>query len=344
MKPSAILLWGLSTLSSTGHAVKTVGQIFNVDLTTSANGGCAQNPGEQVLNQEVMDCYTLAQAGVDLLNSFNSGDDAAKRLVDSLFRMGKTPTSDAREKAMILATYTSVSNLLSNGPSGTPARLFCGSGWLSRVRNNQVLTIQSPALDINGNPIKTINGQPATLQDVYKKQWKNWINGGLVPYWAEVYNAYVMDNAFRSPLDTYCSQPSVRAATQAQTSPPSITLCLRAFSTPKKTLSPPPSIKTATVSVINTGRSLSSITRLQVLLERLAPLTLYHELFHLVLTPAASPDTTYDVAAMIDANANPQFYSALLATNPETYVAASYAWWLFQQTGAEFFTGYASSP
>lgn len=102
MKPSAILLWGLSTLSSTGHAVKTVGQIFNVDLTTSANGGCAQNPGEQVLNQEVMDCYTLAQAGIDLLNSFNSGDDAAKRLVDSLFRMGKTPTSDAREKAMIL--------------------------------------------------------------------------------------------------------------------------------------------------------------------------------------------------------------------------------------------------
>lgn len=141
-----------------------------------------------------------------------------------------------------------------------------------------------------------------------------------------------MDNDYKAASRTYCYPSGNRGATQAQTSPPSITLCLRVFSSKMKTLSPPPSIKTATVNVINNGRASSSTTKLQVLVNDLAPLTLFHELFHLVLTPAASPDTTYDVAAMIDANANPQFYSALLATNPETYVAASYAWWLFQQT------------
>jgi hypothetical protein len=82
----------LTLVSHAFGAAKKTSDIFQVNFNTDADGGCSY-VGATAMDGFIEDCLTLAKAGVQLMNDYQSQgqDSAARRLVDSLF---KTPSAN----------------------------------------------------------------------------------------------------------------------------------------------------------------------------------------------------------------------------------------------------------
>ena len=90
IKSSSIVL-----LAFVGHALgaaKKTSELFQVNFGTDGHGGCSY-VGETNMDGYIEDCFTLAKAGVQLMDDYQTKGDAspAKRLADSLFKAG-TPS------------------------------------------------------------------------------------------------------------------------------------------------------------------------------------------------------------------------------------------------------------
>lgn len=138
---------------------------------------------------------------------------------------------------------------------------------------------------------------------------------------------YIIDTAYGPPTNNgYCSEPANKCVTQDQTTTPSITICNRVLNGNGR-LADDRSYNATTSNEIYDGHD-DGVTHLRVLVDELPALTLYHELFHLIGTPAQTPDITYDIRKMIDS----KLTTYDLIDNPETYTAVSYAWWITTHT------------
>ncbi|PFH55128.1 hypothetical protein XA68_10647 [Ophiocordyceps unilateralis] len=168
-----------------------------------------------------------------------------------------------------------------------------------------------------------------------------------VPYWSEVHKEYIFDDNYgsHSPEDGYCSRKAHQAATQHYLSPSTITLCPSAFGTPTRA----PVNHRITRLRHEAPRPISAnrrATRKQELKSVMpTAVTLFHELFHLVLgneKTYPSIGETYAVSQMLDLN----YEDAV--SNPETYAAVAVAYDYTLNSGVdsdgnrvEFFAGYA---
>lgn len=67
--------------------VQKVSDIFQVDFSKGKDdqGGC-KDIGEATMNGYLSDAYTLAKAGITLMEDYGKGVDEAERLVEVLFK------------------------------------------------------------------------------------------------------------------------------------------------------------------------------------------------------------------------------------------------------------------
>ncbi|RWA04258.1 hypothetical protein EKO27_g10847 [Xylaria grammica] len=155
-----------------------------------------------------------------------------------------------------------------------------------------------------------VTGLPRTdqkkVEDVFPKD-----TNGLVPFWSDDLRQYL-----KAEPGDYCSDKDNLAATQDQTGPSTVTLCIDNFaSTQGETLASVPSVTKEKVSV----------SSLQV-----HSLTLFHEMFHLVLGTAGTPDHSYNLNSIV------RFGTAKATENPESYTFYALAYYLGQTTQFTF--------
>ncbi|RYO88203.1 hypothetical protein DL764_008762 [Monosporascus ibericus] len=82
----ALLLLALAASQAVAQNVKKTRELFEVDFSTNARGGC-QYVGETAMDSYVADSLTLALSGVQLMNDYaNGGNPEADRLVHALFK------------------------------------------------------------------------------------------------------------------------------------------------------------------------------------------------------------------------------------------------------------------
>lgn len=68
-----------------GYALAVdVTDIFMVDFTTNALGGC-QYVGHDLLNTLVEEAYSFGHSGHDMIEAYKNGDLPAKRITDAFF-------------------------------------------------------------------------------------------------------------------------------------------------------------------------------------------------------------------------------------------------------------------
>ncbi|KAI0514792.1 hypothetical protein F5B22DRAFT_647271 [Xylaria bambusicola] len=156
--------------------------------------------------------------------------------------------------------------------------------------------------DVTGLP--RVDGKK--VQDVFPKD-----TTGLVPFWSDDLRQYL-----KADSGDYCSDSENLAATQDQTAPSTITLCIGNFlGTQGDTLANVPSVTKEKVSV----------STLQV-----HSLTLFHEMFHLVLGTKATPDHSYNLNSIV------RFGTTKAIQNPESYTFYALAYFLGQNTQFTF--------
>lgn len=166
-------------------------------------------------------------------------------------------------------------------PLDQTPRMYCHDTWLKKLRRTD------SAFDGDSSHyLKRINEDGSEseipIEDVpdYRNMlWKlnekdEVVSNGYVPYWSEELKQYVFDSDYGGK--TPCTSDSVGAA-QDMTRPSTITLCPLGFS------------NTAGGSVTLGSKTPKNKGIMDVLSRSV---TFYHELFHLVLGSADTPDTT----------------------------------------------------
>lgn len=170
------------------------------------------------------------------------------------------------------------------------------------------------------------------------------MRNSLVPYWSTDLSQYVFDGNYRGK--TYCTASKDNlGATQDQTLPSTVTLCPSSFTNEKAQ-------ESLGAAVPKVGLPMAEI------LPRSA--TFYHELFHLLVGNAGTPDITckssipwplpaylplliphadsWDTqeSMLKEPDNKENVYkitnAGLIRRNPESYVFFSAAYWYFQQT------------
>lgn len=166
-----------------------------------------------------------------------------------------------------------------------------------------------------------------SIYNAYKARWDA-IAAGLAPrqvfpYWSNRLASYLLDQTYGGTTAGFCSQTSNKGVTQSQTSPNSITLCPRSFTAGTR-VTIPGTINAVPNANIAAGNTANTV-QLGTFINNADPVTLYHELFHLILGTDNTPDVDpYDVANLLSLAVT----QAQATVNPETFVAASYAWYL----------------
>ncbi|KAI1196875.1 hypothetical protein F5X97DRAFT_334303 [Nemania serpens] len=283
--PFIVIAFILSVLSPITQGV-SVGDVFEVK-SGATKGGC---DGKNI-DGWFADTVTLA-------NSASTGaaatDQDSRKYLKTFFSIG--PQDDATQAGGPVGQVVDVLNLKSVPPGGKP-RLYCNSDWLQEQKWDDVAFD-----DVTGGP--RTDGKK--VQDVFPKD-----TTGLVPFWSDDLRQYL-----KADSGDYCSDNGNLAATQDQTTPGTITLCIDNFpSTQGDTLANVPSVTAEKVSV----------SKLQV-----HSLTLFHEMFHLVLGTAGTPDHSYNL------NSIARFGTAKAIQNPESYTFYALAYFLGQNTQFTF--------
>lgn len=95
------LVFSAGLVQSAG--VKKTAEIFQVDFSKDEDdlGGC-KDIGETTMDNYLSDAYTLAEAGITLMDDYDKGVDEAERLVKALFKpaSGKNIVNEARGKML----------------------------------------------------------------------------------------------------------------------------------------------------------------------------------------------------------------------------------------------------
>ncbi|KAI0540465.1 hypothetical protein GGR58DRAFT_521991 [Xylaria digitata] len=264
----------------------SVGDVFEVKAGAT-KGGC---DGKNI-DGWFADILTLA-------SSASSGaaatDQDSRKYLQTFFSIG--PQGDATQAGGPIGQVNDVLNMKSLPPGGKP-RLYCNSDWLQEQKWDDI------AFD-------DATGLPRTdqkkVQDIFPKD-----TNGLVPFWSDDLRQYL-----KADSGDYCSDKDNLAATQDQTAPSTVTLCIDNFSsTQGDTLANVPSVTKEKVSV----------STLQV-----HSLTLFHEMFHLVLGTADTPDHSYSLNSIV------RFGTAKAIQNPESYTFYALAYYLGQNTQFTF--------
>ncbi|KAI1295160.1 hypothetical protein F5Y03DRAFT_387453 [Xylaria venustula] len=276
----------LSVLSPLIQGV-SVGDVFDVKQGTT-KGGC---DGKNI-DAWFADAITLG-------NSAAAGaaatDQDSRKYLKTFFSIG--PQDDATQAGGPIGQVNDVLNQRSLPPGGTP-RLFCNSDWLQEQQWDDVAF--DPATRLPRTDGKKV-------QDVFVKD----TTGKLFPFWSDDLRQYL-----KAETGDYCSDKDNLAATQDQTAPSTITLCIDNFSSNQaETLANIPTVTTQKVSV----------STLQV-----HSLNLFHEMFHLVLGTAGTPDHSYNLNSIV------RFGTVKAIQNPESYTFYALAYFLGQNTQLTF--------
>ncbi|KAJ3577379.1 hypothetical protein NPX13_g3186 [Xylaria arbuscula] len=285
--PVAWVALVFSLLASTTQGV-SVGDVFDVKTGTT-NGGC---DGKNI-DAWFADTITLANTAAV---GAAATDQDSRGYLKTFFNIG--PQDDATQAGGPIGQVIEVLNLNTLPPGGKP-RLFCDSHWLQEQQWDDV------AFDaVTGLP----RADGKKVQDIFTMET------GLNPFWSDDLRQYLK----ASPGD-YCSSNVLNlAATQDQTRPSTVTLCVDNFSTTQgDTLANIPSVTKKGVSV----------STLQV-----HSLTLFHEMFHVVLGVASSPDHSYVLNSIV------RFGTKKAVQNPESYTMYALAYFLGQNTKFTFAT------
>lgn len=178
-----------------------------------------------------------------------------------------------------------------------------------------------------------VNGQPMSIYQVYKARWDAIATSlaprQVFPYWSSRLASYLLDQTYGGTTAGFCTPVSNKGVTQSQTSPNSITLCARAYNSGTRVTNPG-TINTVPNANIAAGNTAGAV-QLGTYINGADPVTLYHELFHLILGTGNTPDVDpYDVANLLSLGVTQN--QAIV--NPETFVAASYAWYLTSNVAA----------
>ncbi|KAI0975968.1 hypothetical protein F4678DRAFT_469733 [Xylaria arbuscula] len=275
----------LGALTPAIYAV-SVGDVFDIKQGTT-NGGC---DGKNV-DAWFADAITL---GSSAAAGAAATDQDSRKYLKTFFSIG--PQDDATQAGGPISQVNDVLNQRSLPPGGKP-RLFCDSGWLQEQKWDDVAF--DPATGLPRTDGKKV-------QDVFVKD-----TTGLVPFWSDDLRQYL-----KADTGDYCSDKDNLAATQDQTAPSTITLCVDNFSsTQAETLANIPTVTNQRVSV----------STLQV-----HSLNLFHEMFHLVLGTAGTPDHSYNLNSIV------RFKTAKAIQNPESYTFYALAYFLGQNTQFTF--------
>ncbi|KAI0452898.1 hypothetical protein F5B21DRAFT_515733 [Xylaria acuta] len=274
-----------SALTPAIHGV-SVGDVFEVKQGTTAGGCDGKN-----IDGWFADTLTLA-------NSASIGaaaiDQDSRKYLKTFFNID--PQGDATQAGDPIGQVNDVLNMKSLPPGGKP-RLYCNSDWLQEQQWDDI------AFD-------DATGLPRTdqkkVQDIFPKD-----TNGLVPFWSDDLRQYL-----KADPGDYCSDKDNLAATQDQTAPSTVTLCIDNFAGSQgETLANIPSVTKEKVSV----------STLQV-----HSLTLFHEMFHLVLGTAGTPDHSYSLNSIV------RFGTTKAIQNPESYTFYALAYYLGQNTQFTF--------
>ncbi|RYP19192.1 hypothetical protein DL765_003507 [Monosporascus sp. GIB2] len=232
-----------------------------------------------------------------LIDSASTGaaatDQDSRKYLKTFFSIG--PNDDATQAGDPIGRVASVIDAKNPPPGGKPW-LFCNSDWLEEQKWTDVA--YDPA-----------TGQKRTdgkkVQDLFQ------MVPNQSPFWSDDLRQYL-----RADPGDYCSDRDNFAATQDQTRPSTVTLCIDNFlSSQGETLSDIPAVTAEKVSV----------STLQV-----HSLTLFHEMFHLALGTAGTPDEGYNLNSIV------RFGTTKAVRNPESFTFYALAYYLGQTTQYTF--------
>ncbi|KAF6813966.1 hypothetical protein CPLU01_14519 [Colletotrichum plurivorum] len=334
-------------LSALNDPAKKTKDLFVVDFASTNRGGC-QNVGEAAMDGMIKDCLTLAQAGLKAIDEHGSKPEAA-RLLTAFFTIPSIPLQ-AADLANIKARYETVRNWLQQGGPTDDGRqpnkphLYCYHEWLDKK------TFRDPALDNNGQPVKNNRGTVQTFGDVYPAN----VNSGVIPYWSPQFKVVVWDSDYGDPaggIGGYCHAADSAAATSHQPTASVITLCPSSYGGANPLPRTPAIMGPRSVAANAVANDVVKRTKKgNQALPDIYPtaVTLFHELFHLILgndktTMTGSTAEQYIVARMI------KLRLANSLRNPETFTAVAAAYDFTSNTPAdssgnrvEFSTGWAT--
>ncbi|KAI8623018.1 hypothetical protein F5Y19DRAFT_405702 [Xylariaceae sp. FL1651] len=284
------VIWFAVILGAITPAVRgiSVGDVFEVKKGTT-KGGC---DGKNI-DGWFADTLTLASAAS---TGAAATDSDSQKYLTTFFSI--KPGDDPKQAGGPIGQVSDVLNGKSVPPGGKP-RLYCNSDWLQEQQWTSI------AFDeVTGMP----RADKKTVEQVFTKD-----TSGLVPFWSDDLRQYL-----KADSGDYCSDKGSLAATQDQTAPSTVTLCIDNFEKSQgDTLANLPPVTAQKVSV----------STLQV-----HSLTLFHEMFHLVLGTAGTPDHSYSLNSIV------RFGTAKAIQNPESYTFYALAYYLGQNTQFTFAT------
>ncbi|KAI0479324.1 hypothetical protein GGR56DRAFT_373305 [Xylariaceae sp. FL0804] len=268
----------------------SVGDVFIVKMGTT-NGGC----DNQNIDGWFADSQTLANSAA---TGAAATDSDSRKYLQTFFSI--KPGDDATQAGNPIGQVQAVLQGTSTPPGGKPW-LFCSSDWLQEQQWTDVAFDET-------------TGQPRTdgmtVQQVFGVQT---IPAGKSPFWSDDLRAYI-----EADSGDFCADPDNVGATQDQTAPSTLTLCINNFKTDQgDTLADIPTVSQAKVS----------ISTLQV-----HSLTFFHEMFHLALGTTATPEP----AGSYNLNSIVRFGTPRAISNPESYTFYALAYFLGQNTQFTF--------
>ncbi|KAI1390200.1 uncharacterized protein F4822DRAFT_428542 [Hypoxylon trugodes] len=176
-------------------------------------------------------------------------------------------------------------------PDGGKPWLFCSSDWLVEQKWTDI------AYDATTGQL---HSDGTKIEDVFP------IKLNEVPFWSDDLRQYLST----VPGD-YCKTTNDLAVTQDQTTPGTVTLCVPNFNSNQVN-------SLADIPAVTTQRT--SISTLQA-----HSLSLFHEMFHLTLGVAQTPDAGYELNSVV------RFGTKKAISNPESYTFYALAYYLGQR-------------
>ncbi|KAL4796922.1 hypothetical protein BDV19DRAFT_387792 [Aspergillus venezuelensis] len=353
MQLKAIVLSWLVSAFYLAAGETTIDSLFTVKLNTDESGGCKAR--SSLLKQYLQESKDLAAAGLQAIehaqDSSASQHDVAKRYLQAYFAIGE---DDATALTSVKDNLQKVSNFLSGKKLDNTPRLYCHDTWLKRHARTDI------AWDTDGNEIRTMDKDgvehPLSIENCeqYKELFwyyddgrKVWKTNKQVPYWSDDLSQYLADADYGSG-GGFCTGSNNQGGTQHMTTPSTITLCPISFTSS--------SDHTPKLGSRSPANGQKGGIKLPKILPR--SVTLYHELFHLVLGSEATPDATYEWHGQELLLKTPELVitkdyaeehrdilgwimpedtygltaAEAIRRNPESYAWFSVAYWYFMQT------------
>ncbi|KAL2212263.1 hypothetical protein CC79DRAFT_359041 [Sarocladium strictum] len=306
-----VLFIGIALYGTVVQSAMAVDSLFQVDFSEITNGGC-RNLGKDKAQRFIREAETMAEVGLQLADDYGLKEEATRLM--NAFMGGELFQGEIRR---VKSRYSGVLDFLKTGfgESGTDRPyLFCQHTWLKKKK------MTDDAFDAEGNTFKADPEaeRNVKIQDVEKYRLQQSQAFGDTPYWSVPHKAYLFDISYRG--GGICAEQGSRAVTSDLLKPPSITLCPRSWGANRNLggINVKP-IKSEKIPK-EPGTIPSGAQRLDAILP--TSITLFHELFHLVLRAETVPPDgeEYDIIQM------GKMGKAAALMNPETYavIAAAY--------------------